>query len=471
MSRLKTDMTQGNIVQILIKFSIPFLLSNLLQALYSVADMIIVGNMTNAAAYVTEGMDAKAVIDAAVAGVMQGGQITHLITMMVSGLTVGGTVLVAQYFGAHREDESAQTIGTMFSLLAIVGAVITIVTIAFSRGILSLLGVDGLALEFANRYLIICAAGTLFIFGYNAVSAVQRGMGDSKRPMIFIAIACTLNVGLDMLLVPVMGPSGAALATIAAQGVSFLIAVLYLARSSFVFDFRPRSFRIHKDKAKMLVKIGLPASVQSVIVNFSFLFITALVNARYPGGTAMAAVGIVGKFNAFGILPAVAMSQSVSSVAAQNIGAGLHDRARKALYAGSMVAFAFGLLVFLIAQLFPESVLRLFGVSESAVGMGVEYLSAYSFDYLVVPFVFCINGLLTGSGHTQVSLFNAMLSSLLLRVPVALLLSVPLGLQGVGIGAPAASLASFLLGGWYVLSGRWLRDKTGIRRQSVPREA
>ena len=185
MSKLQQDFTQGNIAEHLVKFSLPFLLSNLLQALYSVADMLIVGMFCS-----TE----------ALAGVNMGGQVTNLVVMLVSGLTVGGTVLVAQYFGAHKEQDVKETIGTLFSLLALLGVALSLIMLYFSEPVLRLLQTPEEAVEPAKEYLNICLLGTIFVFGYNAISSIQRGLGDSKRPLYFVAVACVINVGLDLLL-------------------------------------------------------------------------------------------------------------------------------------------------------------------------------------------------------------------------------------------------------------------------------
>lgn len=450
MSKLQQDFTQGNIAEHLVKFSLPFLLSNLLQALYSVADMLIVGMFCS-----TE----------ALAGVNMGGQVTNLVVMLVSGLTVGGTVLVAQYFGAHKEQDVKETIGTLFSLLALLGVALSLIMLYFSEPVLRLLQTPEEAVEPAKEYLNICLLGTIFVFGYNAISSIQRGLGDSRRPLYFVAVACVINVGLDLLLVGPfeMGPAGAAWATIAAQGISMILAAVFLAKNKFIFDFKLKSFAIKKDKMRLLFQLGLPNSIQSVTSNLSFLLMTALVNGF--GLAATAAAGVASKFNSFAILPALAMSASVSSIAAQNIGADQFDRARQSLGMGVKIAMVLSIIVFALVQLFPQAILSLFSNDPEVIACGVSYLRAFSFDYLVVPTVFCINGLVNGSGHTTFSLINGMLSSIILRMPVAYLLSMtPLGLTGIGLAAPMASLGSLALGMWFYKSGRWLKNTTGISR-------
>ena len=461
MSKTQRDFTQGPIGKGLVAFSLPFLLSNILQALYGAVDMLVVGNYSHAD---------SAVRTAILSGVNIGSQITNLVAMMVSGLTVSGTVMVGQYIGARKQKDASETVGTMFTLMAIVGAVLTILMIVLSGPILRLLDTPAEAFEHAQSYLNICLSGTLFIFGYNAVSSIQRGLGDSVRPLIFVGVACAVNIVLDLWLVKGlgMGAAGAAWATVIAQAVSFLMAAFYLSRSRFIFDFRLRSFRIQREKMAMMIRLGVPSSVQSIIVNVSFLVMTTLVNG-IGGYIASAAVGVAGKFNSFAILPAVAMSSSVSAFAAQNIGAGLHDRAKKSLGVGIAIALSLSAVVFAAVQLFPGEIIAIFDQNEATIQSGVEYMRAFSFDYLLVPILFCCNGLIMGAGHTTFTLFTASLSSLLLRIPVAVILGswMGWGLTGVGLAGPAASLAGVALAAWFVLSGRWLKDKTGIRRENA----
>ena len=457
MSKMQRDFTQGPIARSMIAFSLPFLLSNILQALYGAVDMLVVGNFS----------DPDPVVSAQIlAGVNIGSQITHLVAMMVSGLTVSGTVMVGQYVGAKKQKDASENVGTMFTLMAVVGVVLMAVMLIFSDMMLRLLNTPPEAFEHAKSYLVICLAGTLFIFGYNAVSSIQRGLGDSVRPLVFVGVACLVNVVLDLWLVKGlgMGAAGAAWATVIAQAISLILAAWYLSRNKFIFDFKLKSFRIQQEKMSLMVKLGIPSSVQSIVVNFSFLVMTSLVNV-IGGYTASAAVGVVGKFNSFAILPAVAMSSSVSAFAAQNIGARLYDRAKKSLWVGIGIAMAISAAVFAAVQIWPEAIIGVFSPDPELIRNGVEYMRTFSFDYLFVPVMFCCNGLIMGAGHTRFTLLNSALSSLLLRIPVAILFGSTLGwgLMGVGLAAPAASVAGVLLAGWFIFSGRWKKDQTGIK--------
>ena len=378
-------LTEGNVAKQLIRFSLPLLISNIVQALYSVADMLIVGWFSG-----TYAMSAVNI----------GGQVTMVVTNFVIGLAVGGTVLIAQYIGAKKHEEVDKTIGTIFSVMGILAVFFSVFMTFFSDVMLKALNTPIESYDMAKDYVLICMWGIVFVFGYNAISAILRGMGDTKRPLAFIGIACTINVVLDIIFVgPLdMKASGAAIATIIAQAVSMLLAVIYLKRNKFIFSFHHASFRIHKDKLKLLLKVGIPSSAQNVIVGISFLVLTSMIN-DIGGVTASAAVGIVGKFNSFAILPAIAMSASVSAMAAQNIGAGLYNRASKTLITAIMISFTISIIIFTLVQIFPEAILLVFKAEPDVIAIGVSYLKSFSYDYLVVPFAFCFNGLLNGAGY------------------------------------------------------------------------
>jgi len=446
MNKLHNNLTEGSVTKQLLKFSIPFLITNLIQAFYNIADTVIVGWFVGA-----DG----------ISGVSIGGQVTMVIMNFVVGLATGGTVLVAQYIGAKRDDDVKSTIGTLLSMLIALAVVITAVMLAFGGTVLSWMQTPAEAFEQALVYLNICIAGNIFIFLYNAISAIQRGMGDSKRPLMFISIACATNVVLDLLLVGVfdMKAAGAAVATIISQALSVIISIAYLSKNGFIFDFKISSFKVDRQKLANIIKVGFPSAVQNVIVGFSFILVTVLVNGF--GVNASAAVGIAGKFNSVAILPAAAMSMSIASMAGQNIGAGFYDRAQKTLWTGIRISLVIGLTIFALAQLFPAQIMRMFTTDEAVIQMGVVYLRSFCFDYLMVAVVFCVNGLINGAGHTTFSLINGMLCSIFLRFPMAYLFGIYLdmGLAGIGLGAPLASFGSLVLGLAYYKSGKWKNNK------------
>ncbi len=453
-NKLENNLTEGSVAKQLIKFALPFMLSNLIQTLYSVADMVIVGNYNGTAG---------------ISGVNIGGQVTFIITNIVIGFSVGGTVVIAQYLGSRDRKGMSESIKTLITFLTAAAVVLTVTMLLLADPILKLMQTPPEAYKQAKDYLDITLTGTIFIFGYNAFSAILRGLGDSKRPLIFVTIACVVNVFLDLLLVGGfdMGAAGAAYATVASQAMSMIACIVYLKRTGFEFDFKLSSFRFYKDRFMMLLKVGIPISIQNVITNFSFLVLTTIANGM--GVSASAAVGIVGKYNGFAILPAIAVGSSVSAMVAQNMGAGMIDRAKKTFHTGFALAFSVSLVVFVITQLIPGQILSLFGDDPEMIAAGVEYVRTFSLDYLIVPLTFCLNGIITGSGHTIISSIGGIMASLGFRVPVAILFGLVLdkGLMGLGFAAPVASIGASAILLIYYLSGKW-KNSTVVQGQAIP---
>ncbi len=449
---IERNLTEGNVAKLLIQFALPFMLSNVIQSLYNVADMLIVGNYSGTAA---------------ISGVNIGGQVTLILTNIIVGLTVGGTVIIGQHLGSGDRKGVKETVGTLLTFLLVVGIALTIIMLILSDKVLQLMQTPVESYQEARDYLDVTLLGTVFIFGYNAFSAIMRGFGDSKRPLIFVSIACAINVVLDLLFVGVFGMAakGAAIATVISQAISMILCIITLIRSDFVFDFKLSSFKFIKERFITIIRIGIPISIQNVIVNFSFLVLTTIANGM--GVNASAAVGIVGKYNGFAILPAIAVGSSVSAMVAQNMGAGAIERAKKTFYTGLTLAFSITLVVFIITQLFPKQILSIFDDDPNTISAGIEYIRTFSFDYLVVPATFCLNGLVTGTGHTIISSICGILSSIGFRVPIAILFGLVMqkGLWGLGLAAPIASLASGLILLVYYATGKWKKNmviKTNI---------
>ncbi len=441
-NKFHNDLTSGRVSEQLLKFSLPFLGAMLFQALYNVADMVIVGWYEGSIG---------------ISGVGIGGQIAVLITNLIVGLATGGTILIAQYSGAKLFDEQKKTIGTLFALYGIIAVVLTAVLLPLVPAILSLLQTPPESYAIARDYLYICVAGTIFIFGYNAVSAVLRGMGNSKAPMVFVGIAASANVVLDILFVgPVgMGAAGAALATVLSQALSLALSVVYLVKKGFLFDFRLASFKIYKDKVRLLVKLGLPSGLQNLCVSFSFLILTSLANSLNVYSSAAFNIGL--KVNSFAILPGIAMSQSIASMCGQNIGAGLYDRAMNTMKAGLRINLMITAAVGALVALFPNVIMGIFNADARTVTEGADFLRCLAADALISSVVFSFNGLFLGGGHSVATLFNAALTSIILRAPLAYFFVTVLGLKliGIGIAVTLAPIGGIVFGLLFIKSGRW----------------
>jgi putative MATE family efflux protein len=450
MVKIENNLSRGNVLTKLMLFALPFLASNIVQSFYNVADMLIVGNFSG-----TRSMS----------GVNIGGQLTFILTNTVIGLCIGGTVLIGQYLGAGRRRDLERVTATLITLLLGLAVLITVLMLAFKGPVLRLIKTPEESFAESERYLTVTVLGTVFIFGYNALAAILRGMGNSKQPFYFVLTACIINILLDLIFVAVFcwDASGAALATVISQAISMFLCIGYMVKNGFQFDFKPRSYRIYREQLILILKIGFPACVQNGITSVSFLFITAIVNTL-GGVSASAAVGAVGKFNSFAFMPTIAISASISAMSAQNIGAGRLDRAVQCCRIGTVFSVIVTYAFFILVRLFPTSILRLFGSDPLMIRDGVIYLRSFAFDLLFIPYIFCINGFLIGGGHTLLTLINSLLSSILLRIPVCYILGVTLdwGLSGVGLGAPAASLGTLLLIAAYLFSGRWKRNMVRV---------
>jgi putative MATE family efflux protein len=443
MAHISTDLSRGNVLSQLVRFALPFLASNIIQSLYNVADMLIVGNFSGTAS---------------MTGVNIGGQVTFILTNTVIGLCMGATVLIGQYQGAGNREAMKRCTATIITVLVIAAVIITAGMLVFKGAVLRLIRTPAESYVESDRYLTVTVTGVIFIFAYNAFAGILRGMGNSKQPFYFVVAACITNIVLDLIFVAVFhwDAFGAALATVISQALCVVLCVVYMVRNDFQFDFKPRSFRIYKDQLILIFKIGLPTCIQNSVTSISFLFITTIVNI-VGGVNASAAVGAFGKFNSFAFMPTQAMSASVSAMSAQNFGAGRVERAVQACRIGIVFSVIITWAFFILVMMFPEAILRLFGDDPNMIREGTAYARSFAWDLLIIPFVFCINGFLIGGGHTFFTMVNSLLSSVILRVPVCYLFGITLGwgLRGVGLGAPAASAGVLLVIIVYLFTGRW----------------
>ncbi len=435
MSRI--SLTEGSVPRSLVRFAVPFMLASLLQVLYGAVDLFVVGRFADTAA---------------VSAVSTGSQVMSMVTNIVLGVTTGTTVLMGQYFGARREKDLASTLGTSVVLFAALSAVTTVLMLLLNGAIVGAMQVPAVAEAGARDYVFICSAGVVFIVGYNVVAAVLRGLGDSRTPLYFVGIACAVNVVMDFALVAGchMGAAGAAAATVLAQGISFAASLVYLKRRGVGFAFSMRDVRFWPDKAARTLRLGLPAALQNGLVSLSFLIITMIINRM--GVVASASVGVVEKLIGLLMLPPSAFSAAVSAMTAQNVGAGRYPRAKRCMRWGIGLSLAAGAVACVWAQAAPQMLVSLFTDKQEVVIVASEYLRSYALDCLLVAFVFCMNGFLSGCGCAVFCMAHNLAATFALRIPLSFLFSRMSGdsLYPMGLAAPLASLGSILLCALYL---------------------
>lgn len=443
MASFEQDLTTGSVGKKLLWFSIPFCLSNLIQSVYSVADTLIVSYFggTNS-----------------VSAVSLSSMIIIILTNIAAGLSTGGTVMLGQYLGAGRRDKLPQVISTLFIVLFVISAVITSGLWIFIHPVLKLLNTPPESYTESYQYLLVSLIGIVFIFGYNAISGVMRGLGDSKTPMIFVIIACIVNILLDLVLVGLfdMGAPGAAVATVFSQGLSMILCIIYLKKNDFVFDFKPSSFKFYGSEFRGLMITGLPNAIMLSITNISFLVLGGMIN-DIGGVNASAATGIVGKFHGFAILPESAVGASAAAVVSQNMGAGYEDRAKKSVRYCLIFSLIISAIALAVMQLFPRPIFSLFNAEDAVTDVGIYYIRSFSFEYVFLPFVISMNSMFNGTGNGWVSLVTNLISAVAVRVPAAILYArvLDMGVFGIGLATPTATFAGMAVAFIFYKMGVW----------------
>lgn len=436
----ENQLLQGNLRAALIRFAIPFLGASLLQFLYGAVDMVVVGKFCNPAAIVA---------------VSNGAQVMQILTLMVVGFTTGVTVLVGQFLGSGRRADMERTFTAGVCLYAGLALVLLLLLLLFHQPLIRVMQVPGAAVPQACRYLLICSLGIPFIVGYNLISATLRAIGDSKHPMIFVALTCLFNIAADLLLVGLFqfGVAGAAAATLASQVLCFLLSLSVLRRPEFPFSRTP--FRPSGSLALRLLRIGGPLGLQNLLVELSFLLITVIVNRI--GLEQAAAVGIVERILAIGFMGASSFSSAISAMTAQNIGAGQPRRAYQAATFGILCSVGLGGVLYVLFLLFSHQLIGIFTPDSTVIYHGSLYITLYGSDCVLVGLVFCLNGFFNGCGKTTFTMVNSLLSTFLIRVPLSYFISLlpAATMLHMGIAAPAASLVQILIQLLYLRSGRW----------------
>ncbi|MDO4321960.1 MAG: MATE family efflux transporter [Lachnospiraceae bacterium] len=426
------ELLNGKISSALLKFAAPFLVASFLQAFYGAVDLFVVGQYTGSAA---------------VSAVSIGSQVMQTITGIILGISTGGTVLIARRIGENNLKRAASAVGNLAIVFAVLACILTPAMLVFHPTAVSLMQTPPEAVADARNYIFICSCGIPFIIGYNAVSGIFRGIGDSKTPVYFIVIACVVNIAGDFLLSGwlKLGAPGAAIATVTAQMVSFLSFLIYMKKKGLPFAFGRSDIRFRKNDAAAILKVGFPLALQDALVNISFLAITAIVNTL--GLTASAAVGVAEKIMGFAFLPAGAFAAAVATMSAQNLGAGKPRRARSSYRCGILYALVFGVAVCVFAQLFPNVLPGVFSRDEAVITAAGQYMRSYTIDCILVSFVFCTNSYFNSYGKSLISFIHSMIATFGVRIPATYFLSryATDSLYVMGLAAPAASLVSIII--------------------------
>ena len=441
-------LTSGNVVKNLIKFALPFLAANFLVSLYGAADVLIVSYFADSAA---------------LAATATGAQAVFTLMALAIGLAMGGTVLIGQYFGAKKEQDVLETISTVFTLFGMVSLFCSGLMLWLAGPITDWLKTPAEAWTGTRNYILICGGGLIFTFAYESIGAVLRGLGDAKNPLKFVAIACVINVILDILFVGGFhwGASGAAAATVIAQACSVLFGVLYLKHKNFVFDFRLKSFRFYPKKAKIILKLSIPTAIQQTIVFMSYTIMTVAVNKL--GVIESAVLGITNRIDGFLIMPALAFGAAISVMAAQNMGAGEAARAKKTFYTGFLLSLIFAVPSFLLMYYWPQGLMRLASSDPDIIQAGNIFMFAYSSDCLFTAYIFCVHNFFNGCGRTTFTMGNNILSSVL-RIYLIL---TAVDLFGVGFSMPVSTLLQSIVAVIYFQTGRWKKSLIGVKEHGV----
>ena len=429
---MEKDLTGGSVLKNIIRFSLPYLASYFLQTFYGLADLFITGQF-NGADVIT--------------AVSNGSQIMHFVTVFIVGISVGTTVMIAHGVGARNREQIERSIGGTVTVFAVVAAVLTLVLLFFSKGIVGIIQTPEESRQAMQTYIMICFAGIPFITAYNTIAAVFRGLGDSKTPMLFILIACVLNIALDYLFIGAfsMGAAGAALGTVISQTASVLFSLFLITHRDMGIHITKKDLIPDREILKGLIYVGMPIACQDGFIQVSFLVITAIANSR--GVEIAAAVGITEKIITFLFLVPSSMMSTISAVGAQCIGAELYDRAKKTLFVGMGIACSIGIIFAVIFQTASEEVLSAFTDDAEVVRYGAQYLKAYVTDCFFASIHFCFSGYFSACSLSIWSFLHNAISIVTVRIPGAYFASrmYPDTLYPMGLAAPMGSLLSAVI--------------------------
>lgn len=429
----KNNFTQGRILLPLLRFALPVLGALILQAMYGAVDLLVVGRFGAANG---------------VSAVSTGSQLMHTITFMITGISMGTTILLGQSIGAGEGERSGDIIGGAICLFGVLGAIVTVLVPILAAPLCRLMQAPEEAFSQSVAYVSICAGGALFIVAYNVLGSIFRGLGDSRTPLLAVAIACVINIFGDLLFVAVfhMDAAGAALATVLAQAVSVVLCFFIIRKRGLPFAFARGNIRPHRDIIRNTLRLGGPIAMQDFLVSISFLVILSIVNSL--GLVASAGMGVSEKLCAFIMLVPSAFSQALSAFVAQNIGAGKPARARRSMLYGMLSSFALGVVMAWAAFFHGDVLSSIFTRDAAVIEAAHSYLSAYAIDTLLVSFLFCYIGYFNGCGCTTFNMIQGIAGAFGVRIPVSWLMrrfANPVTLFKIGLATPCSTVVQILL--------------------------
>ncbi|MBQ7785572.1 MAG: MATE family efflux transporter [Clostridia bacterium] len=446
------DFTQGNITRQLVVFAWPLFLSNLLQVVYNMVDMIIVGNVLG---------------KVGISAVSVGGDVSHFLTFVVMGFSSAGQVLIARLIGAGKRKKIGRFVGTMAGFLMACALVISVCALVTQDGILRLMNTPDESFAGAASYSRICMLGLVFIYGYNIVSAILRGMGDSKHPFVFISIAAVLNLVLDCVFVIGMGygAGGAALATVISQSVSFVACVFFLVRhkKEFELNISMKDFVCwDREMLKDLLGLGTPMAIKSASIQVSKLFVNSWINSF--GIAVSAFAGIANKLASISNLVSNAMNTAGSTMVGQNIAAGEYARVKQIMLRIAAIMLGIASLISCLIVMFPMQVFGVFTDDSAVLEIGRRYIPIAVMLFFGSAMRSIMNALINGSGHTRINFATAILDGIVMRIGLALLFGLALDMKHYGfwLGDALAGFTPFFIGLAFYLSGSWKRSEKAV---------
>ncbi|GAA0126715.1 MATE family efflux transporter [Clostridium senegalense] len=434
------DLTEGHEGKQIFTFALPMLIGSLFQQLYNTADSIIVGRFI--------GKDAMAAVSGA-------NPIMFLLTSLLMGVTLGFSILVSQYYGSKNMKKIKRTIDTTYIFIFITSIIITIIGIIFSEPILKIMNTPDVIMNQSKEYLIIIFSGTIFSAGYNSVSAILRGLGDSTNPLIFLIISTILNIVLDIVFILNfnMGVNGVALATIIAQGISFIFSIIYLNKKHEVLKIRFKGLKYDKDIFKKGLRLGIPSAIQQMLFSFGNIALQSLVNGY--GTSAMAAFGAGTKVETFISIPIMNLGAAVSTFVAQNMGAGKLDRIKKGVKSSLFMAASLSIVVLVIFLMFNKELIGLFNTDKEVVDIGSRYLMTVGPFFIAISTSFMLTSAIRGAGDSMFSLISSIISLWAVRIPASYIFSKYLGVNGIWVGIPVGWIVGWFVTFWYYKKGMW----------------